>query len=109
VLELDSLQPKFREKMVKQINSSADKFFNSFKKTKLPKPSLYDLIGFRIWKLNAEVCKEGIPKDFSYWTEKGWFSMSYYYDSGSSWIKVKLADLISKLARVFMRKIFIGY
>jgi hypothetical protein len=100
VPELESLTEKKKEDCKKQINNAAEKFFISFNNTSLPKPTFYDLVGFRIWKINAEACKKEIIKDYQYWTQNGWFIKDYYYD-------VKIGDTnITPSASIIIFSIF---
>lgn len=109
VPELESLKPKFKAKVIRETNASAEKFYKELKKNKLRKPSLYDLIWFRIWKINAIACKDNMPADYEYWLSNGWFDKNYFYDTRINIFKSTIANLVGKMAKGFMAKMFIGY
>ena len=107
--DIDPLTEKYKKKSMKKLDKAADDFFNGLKKDKLPSPSIYDLVWFNIWKINAEVNKEDIPADYEYWAKYGWFDMEYYYEVRINPIKKAVASIGTFFANRFMKKVFKGY
>jgi len=107
--DLDSLTDKYKEKSIKELEETTDKFYNGLKENKIPSPSIYDLVWFNIWKTNAEVNKESMPADYNYWSDKGWLDMDYYYDVRINPMKKSFASIGSFFAKRFMKRVFEGY
>ncbi len=107
--DIDPLTEKYKKKSMKKLDKAADDFFNGLKKDKLPSPSIYDLVWFNIWKINAEVNKEDIPADYEYWAKYGWFDMEYYYEVRINPIKKAVAFIGTFFANRFMKRVFKGY
>jgi multimeric flavodoxin WrbA len=105
----DDMTPKSREKSLKKLEKEVDKFLRALESGKLPSPSLYDLIGFRVWKINALALKKDFPADYQYWEENGLFDKDYYYETNLNPLKKVIARLLEPLIRMFMRRTFQGY
>jgi hypothetical protein len=76
---------------------------------KVPSLGLYDLISFRVWKINALTLKNDFPADYEYWVKNGLFDKDYYYETTINPFKTTLARLIEPLIRIFLRRTFRGY
>lgn len=50
----------------KFLETAEDDPYKGLMKDKLPSLSIYDLLWFNIWKINAEVNKKDIPADYEY-------------------------------------------
>jgi multimeric flavodoxin WrbA len=105
----EGLTDKYRKKCDIDFHKKAVEFLEAMEVKDLPKPTLGKLLWFNMWKMNAEVCKEDNPKDFSHWTESKWFNMNYYYSVQVGIIKNAVVKVLSKLARNYMRKVYRGY
>ncbi|MEG3225159.1 MAG: hypothetical protein BME94_06480 [Methanobacteriales archaeon Met13] len=77
IADLDDLTPNYREKSIKELQRETEKFYNAVKTGKLPSPTLTDLIGFRVWKINDRNLKSEFPADHAYWEENGLFEKNY--------------------------------
>ncbi|MEN6329034.1 MAG: NAD(P)H-dependent oxidoreductase [Methanobacteriaceae archaeon] len=105
----DDLTPKSRKKSLKSLETETDKFFTALERGKLPSPSMYDLLSFRVWKINAQALKKDFPADYKYWEEHKLFDKDYYYDAPINPLKKVIARLLEPLVRLFMRRTFQGY
>jgi multimeric flavodoxin WrbA len=105
----DDLTPTSKKKSLKSLEEETDKFLKSLESGNLPSPSLYDLIGFRVWKINALALKKDFPADYQYWEEHGLFDKDYYYQSPINPLKKAIARLLEPLVRMFLRRTFRGY
>lgn len=105
----DDMTPQSREKSIRKLEKETDKFFRALESGKLPAPSLYDLLGFRVWKINALALKKDFPADYQYWKEHKLFDKDYYYDAPLNPLKKVIARLLEPLVRMFMRRTFRGY
>ncbi len=108
-VEIASVNNKHKIKITNSLKNSTRKFHNALYKTNMVSPKLYDLIFFNIWKLNALNLKEEFIADYIYWKEKGWLHEDYYYPVRINILKRTIALIITKIAVLFMRKVFGGY
>lgn len=109
IMELESLTPFYKDKSVNELNQATDLFIKSLQRNENPKISLFDLIWFRIWRLNALALKEALPADYDYWQERGWFDKNYYTDDKINPVLLWLSRLIEKLIISDMKKKYKGY
>ena len=105
----DDMTPKSRDKSLKKLKTETEKFFRVLKSGKLPSPSLYDLIAFRVWKINALALEKDFPADYQYWVEHKLFDKDYYYDAPINPLKKVVARLLEPVVRMFLRRTFRGY
>lgn len=105
----ESLTEKYKEKVDKSYKKSVVEFLRAMEDKTLPRPSTGKLIWFNMWKMNTEVGKLHMVRDYEYWVEKGWFNKDYYYDIPINPISRYFVLLILKLMRAFMRKVYVGY
>ena len=105
----ESLTDKFKGKVDKDIHKKAETFLSALKVKTLPTPSIGRLIMFNIWKINAEVTKQELPKDYEHWTKTNWFNMDYYYSTKIGVLKKIVVGLVMRLARSQMKKVYKGY
>jgi multimeric flavodoxin WrbA len=76
----DDLVPKRREQLDKDLNAAAEKFYATVASQKHPSPDLYELIRYRVWRINARYLNDSNPTDHAYWTENGWFNKPLYHE-----------------------------
>ena len=107
--DVDPLTEKYKKKSIKELEKATDRFYEGLKKNELPSPTVYDLVWFNVWKMNAEVNKEVIPADYVYWKNKGWFDMDYYYKVRINPLKKGIAYISTVFAKKFMKKVFKDY
>ena len=105
----NSLTPKFREKTEKKIDEAAQAFYKAVKNNEGYKPTIGDLLWFKMWRLNSGECADPNPVDNKYWKEKGWLQSDYYYDLNINPFKKILIEGMGKLMRSFMGKVYKGY
>lgn len=105
----ESLTDKYKEKLDKDIQKKVASFIKAMETEALPKPSFGKLMWFNIWKMNAEVGKDDLVKDYEHWTKTNWFEMDYYYQTKIGFFKKTAAKIATKLARSLMRRVYQGY
>lgn len=109
VPHMEALKPKYREKVMKDIENSAVVFYSAVKENKNPVPSLWALFRFNMWKSNAIACKEVLPRDYPYWKEKGWIDSEYFYETKISLPKRAALKVIGIIGGIYMGRIYEGY
>ena len=105
----ESLTPKYRDKLDRDISCKAEKFIRAMEVKTLPRPTFGRLMWFNMWKMNAEAGKDGVVKDYEHWTETGWFKSDYYYPIKLGFFKRTALKLTAALTRRIMRKVYNGY
>jgi multimeric flavodoxin WrbA len=105
----EDLVPKQRAKLDHDLAAAAEKFYTTISSKKHPVPDLYELIRFRVWRINARCLKDSNPTDHAYWTEKGWFNKPYYVDRPVFFLKTIAADVMEKFIHRFLKTIYQGY
>ncbi|HEX7556182.1 MAG TPA: NAD(P)H-dependent oxidoreductase [Leptolinea sp.] len=105
----DALVPKKRESLDRDLVSAAEKFYREAASQKHPAPDLYELIRFRVWRINARYLKESNPIDNAYWAEKGWFNKPYYVNRPVFILKTIAVDVMEKIIHRFLRSVYLGY
>jgi multimeric flavodoxin WrbA len=105
----DSLVPKRRQQLEREVEMAARKFYLTTKAGVAPQPSLMDQLWFRMWRMNAAAAKGFAPRDFKYWNEQGWFESDYYTVKRVNPAMRLLSGSIEKLMRAFMRSVYVGY
>jgi len=105
----DALQPKKAAQQEADLRKAAEKFYAAVSSQKHPSPSLYDLIRFRVWRINAGSLADSNPTDHAYWTEKGWFNQDYYTNQPVFFLKKIAADVMEKIIHRFLRSVYQGY
>jgi multimeric flavodoxin WrbA len=106
---LESLKPKFREKIMSDLDTAASVFYNAVKEDRKPVPSLGALFRFNMWKSNAIACKEVLPRDYPYWLEKGWIDKEYFYDTKIGLHKKLALKVIGIIGGIYMSRMYVGY
>ncbi|NMB55618.1 MAG: flavodoxin family protein [Leptolinea sp.] len=105
----EALQPGRQAKQELDLQKTAEKFYAAVKSQKHPSPGLYELIRFRVWRINAKYLKESNPTDNAYWNEKGWFDAAYYVERPISFLKIIAADVMERVIHRFMQSVYQGY
>lgn len=96
---LNSREPideKRQKKSDKMLIDHGKKFLKQLNRTKLPKPSLFELMIFRIGRSAIKRELNNDYRDYSYYKEMGWFESNFYYP-------VKLNPVMRLLGKMFDR------
>lgn len=105
----DALVPKRRKALEQSIDTAARHFYTTVRLGHMPKPSLFDLTWFRMWRLNALAGKSFTPRDLAYWSEKGWMERDYFTPTPLNPLQRAFGWGMEKLLRAFMRSVYMGY
>jgi len=105
----DSLVPKMRARLERDITRTAQKFYRAVQSNQIPAPSLGKLIWFRMWRINSVACRGYIPADFNHWANSGWYQQDYYSDAHIGWVNRVIARGVEKLMRRIFRGVYVGY
>ena len=96
-LVITTLEPMTEERRLKTdriLESHSRKFYKSLMKKEYPSPSIFKLMVYRMSRSSMAEMLDESYRDYSYFTEKGWFTSDYYYP-------VKLNPLKKLMGRFF--------
>jgi multimeric flavodoxin WrbA len=105
----EALVPKQLAKQQRDLTAAAEKFYFAVASQKHPSPDLYELIRFRVWRINAKYLVDANPADHAFWTDRGWFSKPYYVDRPVFFLKKIAADVMEKIIHRFLKSVYMGY
>ena len=105
----ESLQPKMRARLEKDVLKAARRFYETVQRGQHPAPSFGDLIWFRMWRMNAKAGKTFSPTDYAYWTEKGWMNQEFFTAAPINPVKRLAARGMELPMRMVMRRIYTSY
>lgn len=100
---LNTLEPmtEIRQKNInQQIEKASARFYKRLIYSKMPAPSFFRLLMFRMTRTSVMEIVDRKYKDYQYFREKGWFSSVYYYDVYLNPIKKIVGRLFDLLARM---------
>jgi multimeric flavodoxin WrbA len=105
----EALTPKYKAKLDRDFTKKAGMAMEAAGRKDLPTPSLYSLISYRIWKMNANMGFSA--RDNAHWREKGWLDKKtkYYYDSKINPAKSAMVSAVGGIMQKIMRGIYVGY
>jgi multimeric flavodoxin WrbA len=108
VPHLDAMNPKPLYKVLRTLDQKAERFFYAVSEKQKLSPSLFQLIWFQMWKMNAIATKFSMA-DYAYWEQEGWLERPYFYDCSVSPIKKGLVRIVAWMMRLQMKRVYKGY
>ncbi len=96
------------KKMVKKIRKSCKTLINALNGPRYQKPSLGDVLGFRVRKLLHNIARDETNADYKYWFEQGWLNgdKKYYYDVRIGIGKRIIAGLLNLILKPKFKVLF---
>ena len=76
---LEPMTEEARKKTGAQIEKQSKKYYKELVKQACPAPSLLKLMLYRMSRTSMKLMLDENFRDYSYFTEKGWFESDYYY------------------------------
>jgi len=77
---LEPLSQELERKNDKKIMKLSKNFYSQLVKNELPKPSIFELMIFRMSRSTMKIKLDESFRDYNYYKEKGWFKSDFYYD-----------------------------
>jgi len=99
VTNLEPVSEKAIIKNEKRIEKLARKYYRQLVKNELPKPSIFDLFIFRMSRTSMKIKQDESFRDYSYYTEKGWFKSDFFYPVKLSPVKKAMGKIFDGMAR----------
>jgi len=91
---LEPMTEKARKKTVAQIKRQSKKYYKELVKQAYPSPSLLKLMMYRMSRTSMNLMLDEKFRDYTYFSEKGWFESDYYYP-------VRLGPVKKMMGRIF--------
>lgn len=98
ITTLEPITEKGRKKIARTIDEQGKKFHSKLIKKEFPVPSLFDLMIFRWSRSSMKMMLNEDFRDYTYYTEKGWFESDYFYPVRLNPLKKMAGRLIDKSA-----------
>lgn len=94
---LDPVTEKQRDKNNKHIDKLGKKFYAMLIQRKLPVPSLFELMIFRMSRKRIRTILDENYRDYNYYKDHGWFESDFYYPVHLNPIKKMVGRLFDLL------------
>ncbi len=75
----EPISEKDQKKNDKKLNSVSKNFYNQLLRKKLPAPSFFELMFFRISRTSMKFLLDDNYRDYTYYSKTGWFESDYYF------------------------------
>ncbi|MBN2435501.1 MAG: NAD(P)H-dependent oxidoreductase [Spirochaetes bacterium] len=77
---LEPVTEKTRMANSKKIDNHSKQFYRELQHHKLPAPSVFELMIFRMSRTKIRLMLDENFRDYNFFLEKGWFTSDYYYE-----------------------------
>lgn len=88
-----------KQKTAQLLEKQCEKFYRRMKQNQYPSPSLLKLMLYRMSRTSMRLMLDEQSRDYSYFTEKEWFSSDYYYPVQLNPVKKVLGKFFDFTAR----------
>lgn len=88
-----------QKKISQEVKKASARFYKELMRQKLPTPSFFRLMIFRMSRTSIRGMLDEKAKDYRYYKEKGWFESDYYYDAHLGFIKKSAGRFFDFLAQ----------
>lgn len=98
ITTLDPMTEKQQKQIDDKVTKLAKRYYAQMQKPALPTPSLIQLMFFRLGRTKMKLELDESYRDFTYYTEKGWFESEYYYPTQLGLLKKGAGKLVDRLS-----------
>ena len=98
ITTLEPMTEKQQQKIDKIFAAQARRYYASLEKPGYPVPTLIDLMLFRMSRTQMKLMLDDSFRDYTYYSDKGWFESDFYYPTRLGLLKTgagKLFDWVS--------------
>lgn len=92
-----------QKKISQQIKKASARFYKELMRQKLPTPSFFRLMLFRVTRTSYKLIQNEGFRDYRHFKEKGWFESDYYYDVPLGFIKKSAGYFFDFLAKLMAK------
>ncbi len=76
---LHPLTEKAQHQIDKKLASQSKRYYEKLMKSAFSAPTMLKLIAFRMSRTSMKLMRRVSPRDYEYYSNKGWFGSEYYY------------------------------
>jgi multimeric flavodoxin WrbA len=87
ITTLEPMTEKGRQKIGRVLPAQARRFYATLQKPGYPAPTLIKLMAFRMSRTSMRLELDERSRDYTYYTDKGWFESDYYYPTRLGLVK----------------------
>ena len=103
VTALDPITEKGQRKIDRALASLSRRFHERLVKPAYPVPPLLNLMAFRMSRTSMKLLLDNNYRDYTYFTEKGWFESEFYYPTHLGPPKKAAGGLFDSIATVMTK------
>jgi multimeric flavodoxin WrbA len=103
ITALEPMTEKEQQKIDKELAAQSRRFYKRLLKAAHPRPTLFNLMAFRMARTSMGLMLDDRSRDFTYFREKGWFESEYYYPVRLGFLKSLAGRLIDAIAAMMAR------
>ncbi len=98
IVTVEPITEKQQQKIDRVLAKQARQYYAKLEKPDYPVPSWLKLMIFRVTRTKARVELDDSFRDYSYYTDKGWFESDYYYPTHLGLLKKVTGKLFDSLS-----------
>jgi multimeric flavodoxin WrbA len=98
IMTIDPMTEKQQHKIDRVLAKQARRYYARLEKPDYPVPSWLKLIIFRLTRTKARLELDDSFRDYTYYTDKGWFESDYYYPTRLGLLKKVAGKLFDSLS-----------
>ena len=104
VTALEPATEKEQQKIDRALARLSRRFHNRLAMPAYPVPALLNLMAFRMARTSMKLLLDDRYRDYTYFTDKGWFESEYFYPAHLSPLKKAAGSLFDSLATIETRR-----
>jgi multimeric flavodoxin WrbA len=104
VTALDPMTEKEKERIDRALGSLSKRFHERLAKPPYPVPTFLNLMVFRMARTSMKLLLDSSYRDYTYFTDKGWFESEYYYPTHLNPLKKAAGSLFDSLGTIETRR-----
>jgi hypothetical protein len=90
---------KAQQKIDRALARQSRRFHERLSKPAFPVPTLLKLMAFRMSRTSMKLMLDGSSRDYTHYSDKGWFESDYYYPIRLGMLKKATGRLFDSVAR----------
>jgi multimeric flavodoxin WrbA len=98
IMTIDPITEKQRRKIDRVLTAQARRYYARLEKPSYPVPTLLQLMVFRMGRTKVRLELDDSFRDYTYYTDKGWFESDYYYTTRLGTPKKGVGKLFDSMA-----------
>jgi multimeric flavodoxin WrbA len=101
---LEPMTEKAQAKIDRTLGRQSKRFHERLAKPSFPVPAVVKLMAFRMSRTSMKLMLDGSSRDYTHYSDKGWFDSDYYYPTHLGALKKVAGNLFDSLAGSMARR-----